>query len=188
MERHNRKSHLAPQLSPSTQSFLRGESRASPSKDSSASSRTPTSGDIPISDDIKHSRQSDPPVARASASEANGVAPYSSQSSGPERPFPPRTSSNSHIPQNRQSQSGSANIATAAQIRSPGYNPAIPPSRGKENDGFGSASLPIRPAPPPSGPLPMPPGTSSKYQSSRRQGTNGLSYPNGEIPQHEQRI
>lgn len=186
MERHNRKSHLAPQLSPSTQSLLRGESRASPSnsKDSSASSRTPTSGEIPISEDIKYSRQPDPSTARVSASDTNGASSYSSQASGPERPFPPRTSSNSHIPPARQRESSGFNPATAAQIRSPGYNPAIPPSRGKENDIFGATNLPIRPAPPPSGPLPIPPGAGPKYQSPRRQGTNGHSYPNGEISHH----
>lgn len=41
MERDNRKSHLAPQLSPSTQDLLR-------STDSPHPLETPTSGDIPI--------------------------------------------------------------------------------------------------------------------------------------------
>ena len=49
MERDNRKSHLAPQLSPSTQDFLR--SRDSPPTQSQTDDRllhTPTSGEIPI--------------------------------------------------------------------------------------------------------------------------------------------
>ena len=182
MERHNRRSHLAPQLSPSTQALLRGESTASPSKESSASSsRTPTSGEIPITEDIKPSRQPSLPAARVPTNEANGGGSNPPQSSGPERPFPPRTSSNSHIPPVRQRESSGFNAANAAQIRAPGYNPAIPPSRSRDNDSFGSANLPIRPAPPPSGPLPLPPGASSKFPSSRRQGPNGHSYPNGDI-------
>jgi mitogen-activated protein kinase kinase len=40
MERHNRRSHLAPQLSPSTRALLRG--------DDNASHATPTAGEIPI--------------------------------------------------------------------------------------------------------------------------------------------
>lgn len=181
MERHNRKSHLAPQLSPSTQSLLRGNSAASPSKESSTSSKTPTSGEIPISQDIKPPKQSEPASNRAQTSDSNGVgAPFS----GPERPFPPRTSSNSTIPPGRQRESSGFNPAQAAQIRSPGYNPAIPPSRGKENDGFSSANLPIRPAPPPSGPLPVPPGASSKYLNSRRSGANGYPYSNSDTPPH----
>lgn len=48
MERHSRKSHLAPQLSPSTLAMLRGED--TPSHHSSmGSNRTPTTGEIPIS-------------------------------------------------------------------------------------------------------------------------------------------
>ncbi len=184
MERHNRKSHLAPQLSPSTQSLLRGNSAASPSKESSTSSKTPTSGEIPISQDIKPPKQAEPANSRAQTSDSNGVGVLSSQNPGPERPFPPRTSSNSTIPSGRQRESSGFNPAQAAQIRSPGYNPAIPPSRGKENDGFSSANLPIRPAPPPSGPLPVPPGASSKYLNSRRSGANGYPYSNSETPPH----
>lgn len=180
MERSNRKSQLAPPLSPATQALLRGEPSASPSKDSSASSRTPTSGDIPIREDTKSSRQPDPPAARAPSAETNGAPRVSSQSSGPERPFPPRTSSNSLFTPGRQRESGGFNTANAAQIRSPGYNPAIPPSRSRENESFGN--LPIRP--PPSGPLPAPPGSSPKYAPSRRSGTNGHAYPNSEVPPH----
>lgn len=47
MERHNRRSHLAPQLSPATQALLRGE--PSPVADTPSDiSVTPTSGEIPI--------------------------------------------------------------------------------------------------------------------------------------------
>ena len=46
MEKHNRKSHLGPQLSPATQELLRGPD--SPTDSSQDYSRTPTSGEIPI--------------------------------------------------------------------------------------------------------------------------------------------
>ncbi|PPJ57907.1 hypothetical protein CBER1_09940 [Cercospora berteroae] len=49
MERHNRRSHLAPQLSPSTRALLRGEDTPSQSSHSSVNEQTPTTGDIPIS-------------------------------------------------------------------------------------------------------------------------------------------
>lgn len=75
MERHSRKSHLAPQLSPATLAMLRGED--TPSQSSSMSSslngRTPTTGEIPIS----------------SASSTN--------SAGSARPFPARTSSANYV-------------------------------------------------------------------------------------------
>lgn len=74
MERHNRKSHLAPQLSPATRAMLRGED--TPSQSSSKSSfndQTPTSGEIPIS-----------------SASSNG-------SSSSSRPFPLRTSSANYV-------------------------------------------------------------------------------------------
>ncbi|KAK4963464.1 MAP kinase kinase (MEK) [Elasticomyces elasticus] len=58
MEKHNRKSHLAPMLSPATQALLRGEETpgtantmksSGSSKTSSSTLPTPTSGEIPIS-------------------------------------------------------------------------------------------------------------------------------------------
>jgi mitogen-activated protein kinase kinase len=49
MERDNRKSHLAPQLSPATQDLLRSrESPLNPSTNETAAVPTPTSGEIPI--------------------------------------------------------------------------------------------------------------------------------------------
>ena len=197
LERQNRKSHLAPQLSPSTQALLRGEAAPSP-RESVASSTTkvptPTSGEIPIGgQDVRPSPYSEANTTNSSSlitpitsagsriktPDTNGSAGYPSKSLGFERPFPPRTSSNSILPRPRESPS-SGIAAQAAQVRSPGYNPAIPPSRNKENDGF---SLPIRPAPPPSGPLPTPPSSNFRQSSSRRQGNNGYS-SNGEYSQH----
>ncbi|PNS19135.1 hypothetical protein CAC42_1871 [Sphaceloma murrayae] len=50
MERHNRKSHLAPQLSPATKSLLRGDDKSTTPKSTSSTIPTPSSssGDIPI--------------------------------------------------------------------------------------------------------------------------------------------
>lgn len=74
MERHNRKSHLAPQLSPATRAMLRGEDTPSQSSSvtSSINEQTPTSGDIPIS---------------------------SASTNGSARPFPIRTSSANYVQQ-----------------------------------------------------------------------------------------
>ena len=171
MERHNRKSHLAPQLSPSTQSLLRGDSISSPSKESSAS-KTPTSGEIPIAgDDVKTSLPSDTvAVQRALPTDINGAGLYSSQSSNFARQaFPPRTSSSSGASLSRSRENDGISTPPALQFRP------------KDNDSF---NLPIRPAPPPSGPLPSPPNPSFRNSTSRRQGTNGNGYPNGDSSQY----
>lgn len=266
MERHNRKSHLAPQLSPSTQALLRGETVASPSKESSAS-KTPTSGEIPIAggEDVKPSLPLDmSAVQRALPQEVNGTSMYPTPPSSYERPlFPPRTSSTSAIQSTRPRDSEIFNSAmqpsrpwdtetfnsaiqpsrskdseafsttmqpsrskdseifnTAIQASrswdSEPFNSFVPPSRSRDTETFNSVIqpsrsrdgesfnapivsqsrprdsdgyspttvLPIRPAPPPSGPLPPPPNTSLRTSISRRQATNGLAYANGEHSQY----
>ncbi|SMQ45385.1 unnamed protein product [Zymoseptoria tritici ST99CH_3D7] len=70
MERHNRRSHLAPQLSPATQAMLRGEDVPGHATGLTPREQTPTSGEIPIS------------------SGSNGDA---------SRPFPARTSSANYV-------------------------------------------------------------------------------------------
>ena len=166
MERHNRKSHLAPQLSPATQALLRGESISSPAKESAAS-KTPTSGEIPIAgEDVKSSPPSEQPaVQRVYSADINGGPIYPTQSSNFDRAaFPPRTSS-TFPRENRPRESEGRNSVSFQS------------SRHKESETF---NLPIRPAPPasgpPSGPLPPPPTSSLRYPSSRRQATNGISY------------
>ncbi|KAI4164224.1 MAG: hypothetical protein LQ342_002189 [Letrouitia transgressa] len=167
MERHNRKSHLAPQLSPATQALLRGEPVSSPAKESSTS-KTPTSGEIPIAgDDVKPSPPSEKPaVQRVYSADVNGTSLYATPIANYERqPFPPRTSST--FPRENRTR------------ETDGYSQlSFQQSRPKETETF---NLPIRPAPPatgpPSGPLPQPPTSSLRYPPSRRQGTNGLSYP-----------
>lgn len=90
MERHNRKSHLAPQLSPATKSFLQIVDKGSPS------SRTPTSGDIPITtsvNGISSTRSPRPsyPARTSSAGQVPGAAGHSGSNTMnlPIRPAPP---------------------------------------------------------------------------------------------------
>ena len=175
MERHNRKSHLAPQLSPSTQELLRSDPISSPSKESSAS-KTPTSGEIPIvGDDMKPSPPSDTVVVqRTLPVDVNGASKYASPNPAFARQaFPPRTSSTS----------GSIPGSSSSRLRDhDGTNAASGlQSRPKDNDSF---NLPIRPAPPPSGPLPQPPNSSYRNSTLRRPGTNGNNHSQGESSQY----
>ena len=156
MVTNNRKSHLAAPLSPSTQALLRsGDSSAfsgsSPSKDTSTS-KTPTSGEIPIADGNVGQAYVEPHLQRVLSAEVNGSNGLFPKQSPLERPtFPPRTSSTS----------------------------VVPAGRSREQEGYpGHTVMPIRPAPP-SGPLPPPP-VGGMRMSSRRRGLSGLAYPNGE--------
>lgn len=182
MEKHNRKSHLAPQLSPSTQALLRGESQPSPSKDStpsapSTATKTPTSGMIPIVDDDTRTT-STPEVAasqRRPSNDINGTGMYHSQTPAFERQgFPPRTSSNLSGPSTGRSRDGDTFSPTSGL-----------PSHPKDSGNFNSTTtLPIRPAPPPSGPLPPPPTSSYRSSTSKRSVPNGTSYAFGENQQY----
>ncbi len=184
MERHNRKSHLAPQLSPSTQALLRGESVPSP-KESTVStvSRTPTSGNIPIADDeVKTSpRVEHPAVQRMIPTEINGIGMYPSQSSAFDRQgFPPRTSSTTGplSSRSREGESFSPKSGLPSHPRDSGnFNPH-PRDSGNFNP---TTTLPIRPAPPPSGPLPPPPSANFRGQ---RPVTNGSPYSYGDNQQY----
>ena len=140
MQKANRQSHLQAPLSPATQALLRTEgpfsSGHSPNKDAS-NSRTPTSGDIPIaaSAGTQASASSsstafapEPAVHRVMSADINGAHNHNSYAA--ERPgYPPRTSSASSKLPSRDSQNY--------------MHPTV---------------MPIRPAPPPGGPLPPPPG------------------------------
>ena len=190
MERHNRKSHLAPQLSPSTQALLRGESVPSP-KESSAStvSRTPTSGEIPIADEeIKASPRSEQPaLQRVIPAEINGTGMYPSQSSAFDRQgFPPRTSSTTGplSSRSREGESFSPKSGLPSHPRDSGnFNPHPRDSGNfnphpRDSGNFNpTTTLPIRPAPPPSGPLPPPPSANFRGQ---RPVTNGSPYSYGD--------
>ena len=172
MERHNRKSHLAPQLSPSTQALLRGESVPSP-KDTpvsapSTATKTPTSGVIPIAED---DRTPVPSVDQSSTqrvppSDLNGTGMYPSQSANFDRQgFPPRTSSNASGPPTGRSRDGD-NFSPKKGL----------PSHPRDSGNFNSTILPIRPAPPPSGPLPAPPDSSARNSATQRAMPNGPPY------------
>ena len=65
MERHNRRSHLAPQLSPATKALLRGEGEPTPR--GIAHDRTPTAGNPYSASEDPYSR---PPVSRTQSSQS----------------------------------------------------------------------------------------------------------------------
>ena len=105
MERHNRRSHLTPLLSPTTQALLRGEETPA------SATSTSTIGEIPIS------------------SASTSAASNGSMSA---RPFPVRTSSTQGVAMNLPIRSGppssarSARPDTAGSDRSDGYRRAAP--------------------------------------------------------------
>ena len=181
MEKHNRKSHLAPKLSPSTQALLRGESQLSPSKEStpstaSTSTKTPTSGIIPIvEDDSRATPNADLYASqRIPSGEVNGTPRYQSQSAAFDRQgFPPRTSSNLSGPSSGRPKDGDMFSPTGSLSSHPRDSGSFNPT----------TTLPIRPAPP-SGPLPPPPGASFRHSTSKRPVANGSSYPHSENQQY----
>lgn len=143
MERDNRKSHLAPQLSPSTQDLLRSRD-SPPTQPDDRSLQTPTSGEIPIagtgyvsSRDQQYPSSSRSPT-RNSASAARPAPPHPGLSRG--------TTTNS-IPK------------VAGYGDSPGMSPSA--SQGQ------TFNLPVRPAP--SGPLPPAPARRSTPDDMRRE-------------------
>lgn len=112
MERHNRKSHLAPQISPAAKALLRSDG-TNVSTPPSVSNRTPITNDVALS--------------------KSGIAnSYATSSSRPS--FPARTSSAHHLSSGYQAQS--------------------------------MVNLPIRPAPPPAGPLPQVPRKNNLFRDT----------------------
>lgn len=158
MERDNRKSHLAPQLSPSTQDLLR--SSDSPTYNTPADERkspTPTSGEITISGaGIVTPRDYANGTGRSSST--NG---YSSNSASAAR-----------TPASAHPGLGPRYPSESGQVPS-GY----PDSRGPVSANAATFSLPVRPAPP-SGPLPPAPARRNTpddmRRENRRQATFGL--------------
>jgi hypothetical protein len=157
MQRSNRKSHLTAPLSPATQALLRSEGPfsggQSPGKKDTANLITPTSGVIPIATSASIQTFPEQSIPRVMSDTINGNGAGSSRDSSlnrSDRPsFPPRTSS-SNVVRTRE-----------------------------EEFAYPSMNIPIRPAPPPSGPLPQPPGgLIARPVSSRR--PNQYAYPNGE--------
>lgn len=131
MERDNRKSHLAPQLSPSTQDLLRSRD-SPPSQPEERTIHTPTSGEIPIAGTGYVS-------ARDHYSSTSTRSP-TRNSAGASRNPPPhpglvRGTTTNSIPK------------VAGYSDNAGHSGSSSPN---------TFNLPVRPAPP-SGPLPAPP-------------------------------
>ncbi len=167
MERHNRKSHLAPQLSPSTQALLRGEPTASPLIESapSSNSKTPTSNQTPSAqDESKPTPTSDVPVF-SRISDVNGAGMYPAQTVSYERQaFPPRTSSNYGQPPSRSRETDGVDPRDGT------------PSYSRDSGALNpTTTLPIRPAP--SGPLPPPPNADPPAPPTTKR-----TVPNGAYP------
>ena len=177
IERDNRKSHLAPQLSPATQQLLR--SGDSPTVGAgignySANSPdyslpTPTSGDIPIGGGDIRSAITSPQYNDQSSTRSpikNGSSSLGRAAGAAYHPgLPPRGTTTNSVPKlttlNASAEPSGPSSANAAT--------------------FAPVSLPMRPAPP-AGPLPPPPVPKKENsdvdvkKESRRQATfgNGL--------------
>lgn len=173
MERDNRKSHLAPQLSPSTQQLLRSGDSPTVVPDSSKSAEyglpTPTSGDIPIGGADVRSALTSPQYADHGRSPTkNGPLSLGRSSGASAHPgHPPRVSTTNSVPR-------------VTTLNGPDHNTITGPSSANAST-FNTTTLPMRPAPP-AGPLPPPPVPKKENsdidirKESRRQATfgNGL--------------
>ena len=148
MQKANRKSHLQAPLSPATQALLRSEGPFSgghsPGRDTT-NSKTPVSADVSTTTSTSTSISTapssydpEPGVQRVMSAEVNsahGANGYSNQHAIQRPNYPPRTSSTSMIPNDKSRE--------RERDRQPYIQPTV---------------MPIRPAPPPGGPLPPPPG------------------------------
>ncbi|KAK4452325.1 dual specificity protein kinase FUZ7 [Podospora aff. communis PSN243] len=162
MDRDNRKSHLAPQLSPATQELLR--STDSPTY-LTQTEQTPTSGEIPILGTL--------------------VSPRDQYGSVPSR-SPTRGPGGSSRPSGPSIHSGLGSRVTAT-ISAPRYGQQAPAEErsmsasSSQRAGNHVFSLPMRPAPP--GPLPPPPsrrqGSGDEAKRDPRRQATITSTPNG---------
>lgn len=172
IERDNRKSHLAPQLSPSTQQLLRsGDSPTGPYATNSPdySLPTPTSGDIPIGGgDVRSavtSPQYNEPLNNARSPTKNGSSSLGRAGGAPFHPgLPPRGTTTNSVPK-------------VTTLNAPDQASSNGPSSASAAT-FTTTTLPMRPAPP-AGPLPPPPVPRKEdvdlKKESRRQATFGNS-------------
>ncbi|KAL5585036.1 hypothetical protein FOVSG1_014425 [Fusarium oxysporum f. sp. vasinfectum] len=160
MERDNRKSHLAPQLSPATQDLLRSSDSPTQPQQTQASaqpeerSHTPTSGEIPIGG-------------------AGIISPRDQYGSGQSRSPPRNGYPSSRTPASAHPGLGPRVVTTNSIPKVSGY----PDSAGPVSANAATFSLPVRPAPP-GGPLPPPPPRKETpdelRRENRRQATFGL--------------
>ncbi|KAI1810870.1 kinase-like domain-containing protein [Poronia punctata] len=152
MERDNRKSHLAPQLSPATQEFLKSADSPLPPSDSNPA-YTPTSGEIPIAGAMISPRDHYGQVPSRSPTR-NGAASIG-RSSG----------SSGHPGLGQRS-------ATAGSIPKAGNaDPSLPGSAGA-----GTFTLPLRSGPP-GGHYPPPPPRKETPEEMRNDGRRQVVYP-----------
>jgi mitogen-activated protein kinase kinase len=169
MDRDNRKSHLAPQLSPATQDLLRSTDSPSYLTQTDGTLQTPTSGEIPILGAMVSPRDHYGSVSnRSPTRNGSGLGSLGRASGSSVHPgLGPRVATTNSIPKLGQQ--------AAVDDGSTG-------SPGPQSAGNGTFSLPIRPGP--SGPLlPPPPRKESTTEDmikkeNRRQATFGLP-PNG---------
>ncbi|CAG8949880.1 hypothetical protein HYFRA_00004208 [Hymenoscyphus fraxineus] len=179
MEKDNRKSHLAPQLSPSTQALLRSSDSPTtqdPSPSNDYSLPTPTSGDIPIGKiDVRSAAAL--PHENGRSPTKNGSMSLGRASGAAVHPgLPARVATTNSVPR-------------LTTINGPDSSSSGPSSANAAT--FSTTTLPMRPAPP-AGPLPPPPvpkkeggDHDSGRKENRRQatfGNNGLygnTYPAG---------
>lgn len=167
IEKDNRKSHLAPQLSPSTQQLLRSaDSPTGPYATNSPdySLPTPTSGDIPIGGGDVRSAVTSPQYGERSPTKLNGSSSLGRASGAPYHPgLPPRGTTTNSVPK-------------VTTLSAPEHAANGPSSANGVT--FTTTTLPMRPAPP-AGPLPPPPVPKKETadvdvkKESRRQATFG---------------
>lgn len=157
MERDNRKSHLAPQLSPATQDLLRsGDSPTTSHGVDDRALRTPTSGEIPIMGTMITPRNQHSSVQNHRSPAARQQQPGGAGRPGgpPEHPGlgGPRLAATDAVPRNPRAGSQQLRPLDAPTTLAPA--PAATPR--PTSAGRAIFALPVRPAPP-GGSLPPPP-------------------------------
>ncbi|KAF4124272.1 hypothetical protein GMORB2_5988 [Geosmithia morbida] len=162
MEKDNRKSHLIPQVSPSTQDFLRSKD-SSPAQHDDRAGQTPTSGEIPIAG-TGYVSSRDPYSGGGAGGVPSNRSPTRSSAAVNRAPPPPvhpgvsRGISTNSIPKMSPYGDG-AGLGGSSSSSGAGVRPSS-----SNNNTF---SLPVRP--PPSGPLPPPPPRKATPEDVRRE-------------------
>ena len=180
MERDNRKSHLAPQLSPSTQDLLRSND-SPPSLTHTADewahstdewgAQTPTSGEIPIAG-TGLAAFKEPQVPQHGRSPShNGIIGSRTPSSA--RPGFPRVNTTNSISKASGYPESAGPVGGSPMSNGPGS--AGPMSAGPMSVNSASFSLPVRSGPP-SGPLPPPPPRKQTPDELRRDNRRQMPY------------